>query len=254
MGTLLARLNGVSVWHGHRRALDEVDLDLVKGRQVAVLGPSGAGKSTLLRVLAGEQHPSPGRVEFPLGRPRQGVVRQEPLLFEWLTVAENVALGQTLKANTADPALVAELLGLLGIADVASSYPDQISGGQAQRAAFARALAIAPDLLLLDEPFSALDPATRTDLQSWLVDTLAERGLTSVLVTHDIDEALVLADDIVLVNRGRVAHRWVNTARADGEASAHRHPLRAAIRAAYGSDWEPGDEEFSGPAPRSVHA
>lgn len=254
MGTLLARLTCVGVWHGHRRALDGIDLDLIRGEQLAVLGPSGAGKTTLLRVLSRELVPGVGTIEFAGQRLREGVVRQDPLLFEWLTVAENIAVGQTLRANDPDPALVDELLGLLGITDVANSYPDQISGGQAQRASFARALAISPDLLLLDEPFSALDPATRADLQGWLKRALEERSLSSVLITHDIDEALVLADHIVLINRGRITHRWPNPSRAEDQSSSLLHPLRSAIRAAYNDDWEPGDEEFSGVASKSINA
>ncbi|MDO5677930.1 MAG: ATP-binding cassette domain-containing protein [Propionibacteriaceae bacterium] len=246
MGTSLARLSGVDVSHGRRRVLKDVDLELVRGTQLAVLGRSGAGKSTLVRLLSRELQATEGTIEFARDHLRDGLVRQEPLLFGWLTIAENVAIGQRFHANAENPGLVTELLSLLGIADVADSFPDQVSGGQAQRAAFARALAISPDLLLLDEPFSALDPATRTELQQWLRRILTHRALTSVLVTHDLDEALILADRIVLIEDGRITRRWDNPHPPTSQAAAQSHPLRAELRAAFDTTWEPGDEEFSG--------
>lgn len=235
MGTVLARLKRVGVAYDGVDALKGIDLDIAHGRQLAVLGPSGAGKSTLLKLLTRELVPSSGSIEWSSAQLREGVVRQQPLLFEWLTIGQNVAFGQGLRANEADEALVEELLGLLGIAAVAGSYPDQVSGGQAQRASFARALAIRPDLLILDEPFSALDPATRSDLQLWLRRELTTLSLSSVLVTHDLDEALVLADEIVLISAGRVAGRWSNPEPAADQGAALTHPLRAPIRRAYAS-------------------
>jgi len=259
VGTLLARLSGVDAGYGGRAVLHDVNLDLVAGRQLAVLGPSGAGKSTLLRVLTRELAPLRGTVTFGPARPgggdrhaaapREGVVHQDPLLFPWLTVAENVALGLRLRANAdADPARVGHLVDLLGLGGVVNRYPDEVSGGQAQRASLARALAISPDLLLLDEPFSALDPATRSELQQWLRAAAVRDRLTSVIVTHDLDEALVLADDIVLVDAtGRVARSWVNPTPARDAAAALLHPLRAELRRAYGGDApEPDDAEFFG--------
>lgn len=251
MGTVVARLTGVSAGYSNRPVLHDITLDVLEGRRLVVLGPSGAGKSTLIKLLTRELTPLAGTVEFADGpAPREGVVRQDPLLFEWLTVAENVAFGVRLVANrSVDHARPAEVLERLGLADVTDSYPDSISGGQAQRASLARALAISPSLLLLDEPFSALDPATRADLQHWLLAVTADAGLTTVLVTHSLDEALVLADDIVLIDRfGRVHRTWRNDAPAADETAAAIHPLRAALRAAYDSVpvLEEGDEEFSG--------
>nr|NLI50938.1 ATP-binding cassette domain-containing protein [Propionibacterium sp.] len=259
MGTLLARLSGVDAGYGGRAVLHDLNLDLVAGRQLAVLGPSGAGKSTLLRVLTRELAPLSGTVTFDPaflnggpGRgpgPREGVVHQDALLFGWLTVRENIALGLRLKANAdADPARVDHLIDLLGLGGVVDRYPDEISGGKAQRTSLARALAISPDLLLLDEPFSALDPATRSELQQWLRAAAVRDRLTSVVVTHDLDEALVLADDIVLVDAsGRIARTWVNAAPAPDAAAALLHPLRAELRRAYGDGTpEPDDAEFFG--------
>ncbi|AKT51560.1 ABC transporter ATP-binding protein [Arsenicicoccus sp. oral taxon 190] len=234
MGTLLVQLRGVGVSYGSRVAVREVDLDVEQGRQLALLGPSGAGKSTLLHVLAGEQHPSAGTVHRP-GTPRIGMVFQQARLMPWLTVRDNLALGHAYAANAdvRSLPLVEELLDLLGLAGHAGAYPDQLSGGQAQRVALGRALAVRPDLLLLDEPFSALDPATRGELQGWLRRHLTERGLGSVVVTHDIDEALVLADQVVVLRPGgTVARRWSITPATDHVAAAG-HPLRAQLRAAY---------------------
>lgn len=254
MGTVVARLTGVSAGYAHRAVLHDITLDVHQGRRLVVLGPSGAGKSTLLRLLTRELAPLDGTVEFADGPAvREGVVRQDPLLFDWLTVAENVAFGVRLVANrSVDHGRPAEVLDRLGLTDIADSYPDSISGGQAQRASLARALAISPSLLLLDEPFSALDPATRSDLQHWLLSVTSDDDLTTVLVTHSLDEALVLADDIVLIDRyGRIHRTWRNDAPAAGETAAAIHPLRAALRAAYETVpvLEAGDEEFSGLAP-----
>lgn len=251
MGDLVARLNRVSAGYGGREIVRAVTLDVVRGRQVAVLGASGAGKSTLVKLLSGQLAPSSGTVELA-ETTRLAVVHQDAWLYPWLTVRENVEVGLSFGKNAvADRAGVGRILERLGIADVAESYPDEISGGQAQRAALGRALAIEPDLLLLDEPFSSLDPATRSELQQQLRTASVESGLTTVFVTHDIDEALILADDIVLVSaQGTVDQRWRNEKPAGHPGAAAVHPLRTELRAAYGSRvLEPDDEEFSGPWP-----
>lgn len=229
MGAHVARLVGVEVRLGGEKVLSGVDLTVENGRQVAVLGRSGAGKSTLLRVLDGEITPNDGTVELTAssGEQRQAVVYQDALLLDWLTVRENVALGLGFQRNRGiEAGRVGMLLDLLEIAHLADRYPDQLSGGQAQRVSLGRALAVRPELLLLDEPFSALDPATRTTLQRWLREETRREGLTSVLVTHDIDEALQLADEIVLFESGRVVRRW----EVD---PAHLDEQRSQIRAAF---------------------
>jgi len=254
VGTLLARLSGVDAGYDGRAVLHDLHLTVPAGRQLAVLGHSGAGKSTLLRLLARDLAPLRGTIAFDPAflhgesgnrrGPGVGIVHQDPLLFGWLTLGENVALGQRFRGNADDPARVAHLVGLLGLGDVVDRYPDEVSGGQAQRAALARALAIAPDLLLLDEPFSALDPATRAELQRWLRAASVRDGLTSVIVTHDLDDALILADDIVLIDAsGRLARSWVNAHPAADAAAALVHPLRAELRRAYDAGPEPDDAE-----------
>lgn len=236
----VAQLVDVVVRRGGRVVLDGVSLRIMSGRVLALLGHSGAGKSTLLQVLTGELQPSAGVVDTGGHALKQGVVYQSPLLLPWLTAAENASLGQRYKANSeARRNLAGEMLELLGVAHIADHYPDELSGGQAQRVALARALAIGPDLLLLDEPFSALDPSTRSELQSWLRQQVSERGWTSVFVTHDIDEALAVADDIVLlVAGGRIAARWDNepTGQSDPDhLSPRQREMRTEIRAAYNS-------------------
>lgn len=266
MGTLLARLTDVDAGYDGRAVLTHLTLDVVRGRQLVVLGPSGAGKSTLLKLLTREITPLRGTISFD-GRDidpesgsavpvTEGVVTQAPELFGWLTLAENIALGLRFAANAAARASgtdrVAELVDLLGLGEVVDRYPDEVSGGQAQRASLARALAIDPDLLLLDEPFSALDPATRHELQVWLRRAAVDQGLTTVLVTHDLDEALVVGDTIVLVDRnGHLRHTWTNDRPAADASAALVHPLRPVLRRGYDADaaLEPGDEEFSGFAP-----
>jgi sulfate transport system ATP-binding protein/sulfonate transport system ATP-binding protein len=211
----------VRIIDGHKRfgagnhALIDVDLSIHDGDFLAVLGRSGSGKSTLLRVIAGLEKLTTGTVEWSTGngagRPRTGVVFQQPLLMPWLTAGENVAFAGRLAAHRGSfrTDYAAELMHRFDLQRVADRYPDQLSGGQAQRVAIIRAVATRPRLLLLDEPFSALDPAIRADLQRWLATVAAEVGVTVVLVTHDVDEALLLADRIVLLDPdGRIRREW----------------------------------------------
>jgi ABC-type nitrate/sulfonate/bicarbonate transport system ATPase subunit len=179
-------------------ALDGVDLTLRNGETLAVLGPSGSGKSTLLRAIAGLEPLDGGTIEFGNPDERLAVVFQAPGLFPWLSVRQNIALGGKYRRNRDrfDESRVEELLGILGLTGLAHTPVQELSGGQAQRVAVGRALAIRPDVLLLDEPFSALDPATRGDLQQWLRALAGELELTVFLVTHDVEEALRLGDRI----------------------------------------------------------
>ena len=216
MGTGTVRIVG-----GHKRfdadshALTDINLTIDDGEFLAVLGRSGSGKSTLLRVIAGLEKLTSGTVEWTGGngsaRPHTGVVFQQALLMPWLTAGENVMLAGRFAAHrkSFERSYAEELLRRFELDRVADRYPDQLSGGQAQRVAIIRAVAHRPRLLLLDEPFSALDPAIRADLQSWLATLAAELGITVVLVTHDVDEALLLASRVVLLGPdGRIRREW----------------------------------------------
>ncbi len=210
-------------------ALDHVDMVLDRGEVLAVLGPSGSGKSTLLRAIAGLEPLDSGSIEFENPDERLAVVFQNAALFPWLSVRENVAIGGRYRRNRDRYSRqhVEELLSILGLVEHADSYPDELSGGQAQRAAVGRALAIRPDILLLDEPFSALDPALRTILQSWLRDLIDRLQLTAVIVTHDVDEAIALGDRIgFFAGPKGFTRQWTTT---------HGSPARKDILAHYAS-------------------
>ncbi|MEK6345884.1 MAG: ABC transporter ATP-binding protein [Burkholderia sp.] len=195
--------------YGTRAVLADVPLQVARGEIVCVVGPSGCGKSTLLRILAGLDADYRGSVRLdgaPLDGPsaRIGVIFQEPRLLPWLTVADNVGFAAGPHGGRAPE--VARLLDEVGLAGSAAALPAALSGGMAQRAAIARGLFGEPDLLLLDEPFSAVDVLTRMRLQSLLLDVVQRHGMAAVLVTHDLDEALYLGDRVVLLaaNPGRV--------------------------------------------------
>ncbi len=186
--------------------LRDVDLDIAPGEIVVLLGTSGSGKSTLLRQVCGLDVPSSGHILID-GTPVRGVdprcavAFQEPRLLAWRTLSQNVALGLPRGTDKHDGAArVAELLELVGLAEFGGHRPKQVSGGMAQRAALARALARSPGVLLLDEPFGALDALTRLRMQDLLLDIHAAEPSTVLLVTHDVDEALYLADRIVLLD------------------------------------------------------
>ncbi|MFC9917012.1 ABC transporter ATP-binding protein [Agromyces binzhouensis] len=190
---------------GTRDVLRDVDLDVVAGEIVAILGPSGCGKSTLLRIVAGLDHPTAGEVAIDDAPVRPYDVRcavgfQEPRLLPWRSIERNVALGLPRGTGRRDGrAQVARLLELVGLAEFAGHRPHEVSGGMAQRASLARALARNPEVLLLDEPFGALDALTRLKMQDLLLDVHSAEPTTVLLVTHDVDEALQLADRIVLL-------------------------------------------------------
>ena len=199
---------------GNFVALDNVSVAIAGGSLTALLGPSGSGKSTLLRVIAGLEEPDEGNVlilgEHATGLPPQkrgvGFVFQHYAAFKHLTVRENVAFGLRIrkrpKAEIRER--VDELLGLVQLNGLAERYPGQLSGGQRQRMALARALAVEPKVLLLDEPFGALDARVRKELRAWLRRLHEDVHVTTVLVTHDQEEAMDVADRIVLMNEGRI--------------------------------------------------
>ncbi|TDK27561.1 sulfate/molybdate ABC transporter ATP-binding protein [Luteimonas aestuarii] len=199
-------------------ALDGVDLDIAPGELVALLGPSGSGKTTLLRAIAGLLPIDEGRVRFgeidatalSLRERNVGFVFQQYALFRHMTVAENIAFGLRSRPRNRRPGRAAiqrrveELLALIQLPELGGRYPEQLSGGQKQRVALARALAIDPTVLLLDEPFGALDAKVRVDLRRWLRHLHDRTGQTTVFVTHDQEEALELADRVVVLRQGRI--------------------------------------------------
>ena len=189
--------------NGHL-ALDSVSLAVQPGEILGIVGGSGCGKSTLLRLMCGLAPPTTGCVWFgddPVTAPRAeiGVVFQEPRLMPWLSIADNVAFGLTDLPRAERRKRAEAVLERVGLARFATSLPRELSGGMAQRAAIARALVAKPSVLLLDEPFSALDALTRVDLQNHLLDLWADSRPTMVLVTHDIDEALALSDRVIVM-------------------------------------------------------
>jgi ABC-type nitrate/sulfonate/bicarbonate transport system ATPase subunit len=186
------------------RALDGVDLELEEGQTSVVVGPSGSGKTTLLRVAAGLLKPDSGVVALRDGT-KLGFVFQEPRLLGHLTVEFNIALGLgSRKAEREGSRRVGEIVELLGLSGHRRAYPSELSGGLAQRTAIGRALVRDPDVLLMDEPFSALDAPLRRRLQDELVAILASRGTSALFVTHDLVEALYLGDRVVALHGGRI--------------------------------------------------
>ncbi|GAB5096271.1 ABC transporter ATP-binding protein [Caballeronia sp. LP006] len=197
--SLAVSVRGLQRRYGKRVVIDALDLDIRKGEFVALLGESGCGKTTLLRALAGLDRPDAGEIRAP---ERPSVVFQEHRLLPWATLWENVALGHE---STVGRTGAARALGEVGLSGREDDWPRNLSGGQAQRVALARALVRDPALLLLDEPFAALDALTRIKMHG-LVKELVARHLPGVLiVTHDVDEALTLADRILVMRAGRIA-------------------------------------------------
>jgi len=203
---------------GDFTALENVKLDVRSGELVALLGPSGSGKTTLLRIVAGFEWPDEGSVHFDgedalshsVGQRHVGFVFQHYALFRHMTVFENVAFGLRVRPRRyrlPDAAIrqrVGQLLDLVQIGWLADRFPQQLSGGQRQRVALARALAIEPRVLLLDEPFGALDAKVRKELRRWLRNLHTEINVTSIFVTHDQEEALEVADRVVVMDKGRI--------------------------------------------------
>jgi sulfate transport system ATP-binding protein len=195
-------------------ALDDVSIEIPDGSLTALLGPSGSGKSTLLRIIAGLETPDRGTVEIggsdqtkvPPQRREIGFVFQHYAAFKHMTVRDNVAFGLRIRKQPKDriEARVGELLEIVGLTGYGQRYPSQLSGGQRQRMALARALAVQPRVLLLDEPFGALDAKVRADLREWLRRLHDEVHVTTILVTHDQEEAMSVADHIAVMDHGRI--------------------------------------------------
>jgi len=208
------RLHNLSKRFGSSVAVDDVSLDIERGEFVCILGPSGCGKTTLLRAICGLDPQSFGRIEqdgrdisqLPPAARDFGIVFQSYALFPNLTVAQNVAFGleNRRQPRAAVRSRVAELLELVGLQALAGRFPSELSGGQQQRVALARALALAPGLLLLDEPLSALDARVRVHLRHEIRALQRRLGLTTLMITHDQEEAITMADRIVVMNRGRI--------------------------------------------------
>lgn len=199
---------------GTYKAAKNICFHVEKGKLVALLGPSGSGKTTILRMIAGLETQDSGDVviegktvnDIPAGKRDIGFVFQNYALFRYMTVRENIAFGlRAQKKRKKEIARrVEELVSLVGLEGLEARYPDQLSGGQRQRVAFARALAPNPQLLLLDEPFAAIDAKTRKELRTWLKQMIAKVGITSIFVTHDQEEAVEVADEIIIVNEGKI--------------------------------------------------
>jgi sulfate transport system ATP-binding protein len=207
-------VNGIVKKFGNFVALDDVDINVASGQLTALLGPSGGGKSTLLRIIGGLERPDSGEVRIddreitgvPAQRRNVGFVFQHYAAFKHLSVFRNVAFGLEVRKRPKDEIRrrVHELLELVHLEQFADRLPAQLSGGQRQRMALARALAVEPSVLLLDEPFGALDAKVRRELRDWLRHLHDEVHVTTLFVTHDQEEALEVSDEIVVINQGRV--------------------------------------------------
>ncbi|MCD8356966.1 MAG: sulfate ABC transporter ATP-binding protein [Clostridia bacterium] len=199
---------------GTFKASDDVSFGIEKGKLVALLGPSGSGKTTILRMLAGLEHQDNGNITIngqivndqSVQERGIGFVFQSYALFPYYTVHDNIAYGMKVRKKSRQEIgqKVEELLQLVGLPGLGNRFPSQLSGGQRQRVAFARALAIEPQVLLLDEPFAAIDAKVRKELRRWLKEMIEQVGITSIFVTHDQDEAVEVADEIIVTNEGRV--------------------------------------------------
>ena len=252
---------------GNFVALDNISLDFPTGELVALLGPSGCGKTTLLRIIAGLEQADTGRIiirgedasDLHVRERHVGFVFQHYALFRHMTVFENVAFGLRVKPRRHRPdeatitARVTELLDLVQLGHVAQRYPTQLSGGQRQRVALARALAVQPKVLLLDEPFGALDAQVRKELRRWLRTLHDELHVTSLFVTHDQEEALEVADRVVLMNAGKVEQVGTPAEVYDAPASSFVHRFLGSVNLFHGRVSEQGlgigEQTISGAIP-----
>ncbi|MET8453850.1 ABC transporter ATP-binding protein [Streptomyces sp. NPDC005209] len=209
---------------GNRVVLDNLDLTVADEELVVLLGPSGCGKSTLLRLLAGLDRPDGGRVEVPAKR---AIVFQADRLLPWQRVLRNVTLG--LHGPDADQRAL-DVLSEVGLSGREKAWPKELSGGEAQRVSLARALVSEPELVLLDEPFAALDAITRLRMHDLVRALRSKHHAAMLLVTHDVDEAIALADRVVVMSNGRIGtSHLVELSAADREASLAREELRSAL-------------------------
>ena len=229
-------LTDISKNFGAFAALDRINLEVPEGELVALLGPSGCGKTTLLRIIAGLEHADQGRVlingedktDQNVSQRGIGFVFQHYALFRHMTVFENVAFGLRVKPRRDRPSnaiitkKVHALLELVQLDWLHDRYPDQLSGGQRQRIALARALAVEPSVLLLDEPFGALDASVRKDLRQWLRNLHHELNVTSIFVTHDQEEAMEVASQVVVLNHGRIEQQG-------SPSDIYDHPVNAFV-------------------------
>ncbi len=251
MSTDAIVVRGANKRYGDFVALDNVDFAVASGSLTALLGPSGSGKSTLLRAIAGLDHPDSGTVTIngvdvtgvPPQRRGIGFVFQHYAAFKHMTVRDNVAFGLKIrkrpKAEVKDK--VDNLLEVVGLSGFQTRYPNQLSGGQRQRMALARALAVDPQVLLLDEPFGALDAKVREDLRAWLRRLHDEVHVTTVLVTHDQAEALDVADRIAVLNQGRIEQLGTPTEVYDAPANAFVMSFLGAVSSLNGALVRPHD-------------
>lgn len=199
---------------GDYEAAKDINFGIEQGKLIALLGPSGSGKTTILRMIAGLETQDSGDVviegkvvnALPAGKRGIGFVFQNYALFRYMTVWENIAFGLRVKKENKKKIdeRVQKMIQLVGLEGMEKRYPDQLSGGQRQRVAFARALAPSPQLLLLDEPFAAIDAKVRKELRNWLKKMIAKVGITSIFVTHDQEEAVEVADEIIIINEGKL--------------------------------------------------
>lgn len=211
---MYVEMKHIEKYYGSFNASQDISFGVEKGKLVALLGPSGSGKTTILRMIAGLETPDSGDIfidgrrvnDIEASKRGIGFVFQHYALFRYMTVFENVAFG--LRIQKQSESFIQErtlaLIELVGLKGMEKRYPNQLSGGQRQRVAFARALAPNPQVLLLDEPFAAIDAKVRTDLRNWLKDTIHRVGITSMFVTHDQEEAVEVADEIIVTNKGRI--------------------------------------------------
>ncbi|WP_160686359.1 ABC transporter ATP-binding protein [Clostridium sp. C2-6-12] len=214
---MYVELKNVNKTFADYKASDNVNFKIEQGKLIGLLGPSGSGKTTILRMIAGLETPDSGDIiingekvnDVEPGKRGIGFVFQSYALFRHMTVYDNVAFGLVIQKVKKEDIhkRVMELIELIGLKGLEKRYPGQLSGGQRQRVAFARALAPNPKLLLLDEPFAAIDAKVRKELRSWLRETISKLGITSIFVTHDQDEAVEVADEIIITNKGKIEQK-----------------------------------------------